>query len=887
MNGVSDGDKRDKLATYRAKRDPGRTNEPFSPEPLASPVRAEQPGETWAGAFVVHEHDASRRHFDLRLEVDGVLKSFAVPKGPSLDPGEKRLAVQTEDHPLEYLDYEGVIPEKNYGAGAMITWDIGRVRYLEQSAEAGLAKGKVDFSLEGYKLRGRFALVLTSGRKGDSGPKRQWLLLKKRDAYARPAGEIVDELPASVLSGLKVSELQEVPPKIAALERAARAAGGMERERSASALSPMACATEGAPLESADYLYELKLDGVRILAEKRGDEVALYYRKGRLASVSYPDIARALRALPLPHVLLDGEVVAYGEDGRPDFQRLAQRFQATRPREVARAAQLVPVSFLAFDLLAVHGLDLTQVALEKRKALLKEVLPPRGVLSALDHLVGDGRALFEFCRTHRLEGLVAKRRSSVYRPGPKASQDWVKIKVDREDDFVVVGYTRGAVGRELGALDLASYRHDKLVARGKVGSGIDADTMALLLRELGARKTDKVEVEGGFTAAPRGRVLVRPELVVNVRYTDFTNDGHLRHPVFCGLRADVAPKECTAGPKQAQALVGVDPESRESDADAKTGDGLSHDVEPRTQRAAQAPRKFVLSNPRKVFWPAEGYTKADLYQYYEAMAPYLLPLLHERPVILVRYPDGIEGKSFYQWNAPRGTPSWVRTLRVRWEGRGDKEVELFLVDDLDTLRYIANLGCIPLHILASRVGQLSTCDFLTIDFDLGEQPLSHAVTLSRELHELLSHAGLTGYPKTSGQTGLHVLVPLGPNISFETARALCELLGMLVAGRYPELATLERTKARRGPRVYIDTGQTGTLRAIVAPYSVRAYPGGRVSTPLSWDEVSFALDPARYTLSTLPARVEKSGDLMADFLAQKPSIGQAVEALRTRVPARR
>ncbi len=876
MNGVRNGDKPEGLAAYRKKRDPGRTNEPFSPEPLDSGKGTADTLETWVGGFVVHEHDASRRHFDLRLEVSGVLKSFAVPRGPSLNPGEKRLSVQTEDHPLEYLDYEGIIPEKNYGAGAMIAWDIGRVRYLEQSAESGIAKGKLDFELQGHKLLGRFALVLTSGRSNERVRQKQWLLLKKRDAFARAEGEVVDELPLSVFSGLRVSELATAKSKVATLEEEARSAGGTQRPVAASLLVPMACSSDAAPLESDAFLYELKLDGVRMLVEKRDQEIALYYRKGRVATLSYPDIVRAMRALPFQNVLFDGEIVAFSENGRSDFQRLAQRFQATHPREVERVVRTVPVSFVAFDMLSIEEIDLMQLPLYRRKALLKQALPQRGVLAALDHLERDGRVLFEFCRTHHLEGVVAKRRDSLYRVGPKATRDWTKLKVEREDDFVVVGYTRGNVGRELGALDLGSFSDGKLISRGKVGSGLSRATEALLLAELAKRKVERPEVTGDLMPAPRGRTFVRPELVVNVRHAGFTNDGNLRHPVFAGLRSDVSPQECTAGPRRTLEELRV-----ESGAGAAP-EGLA------TRSADQPPKRprFVLSNPKKIFWPGEGYTKADLFQYYEAMAPYLLPMLRERPVILLRYPDGIEGKSFYQWNAPHGTPSWVRTVKVHWEGRGGKEVELFLIDALDTLRYIVNLGCIPLHILASRMAALSTCDFLTIDFDLGGQPLSHAVTLARELHTLLEHTGLRGYPKTSGQTGLHVLVPLGSNVNFNTARALCELLGSLVAARYPELATLERTKTRRGPRVYIDTGQTGTLRAIVAPYSVRAFPGGRVSTPLSWDEISFALEPARYTLATVPERVERIGNLMQDFLDQEPDIGRVVSALKTRLPAR-
>jgi bifunctional non-homologous end joining protein LigD len=881
MNGVNPGDKPSRLTRYRQKRNPGATNEPFSPEPLASGGAEEAvSGSTWLGAFVVHEHDATRRHYDLRLEVSGALRSFAIPKGPSLDPEEKRLAVETEDHPLEYLEYEGVIPEKNYGAGAMIAWDLGRVRFLEQSAEDGLAKGKLDFELSGYKLRGRFALVLTSGRKaGEKTRQRQWLLIKKRDVFARPGSAIIDEAPQSVLSGLRVSELLTVHERAQALEREAVELGAVRGNLEAKGLTPMACSvSEDAPLESAAHLYELKLDGVRILAEKRGDDVTLYYRKGRSATVSYPDVVRALRALPVEHVILDGEIIAFDEAGRPDFQRLAQRFQATRPRDVERVLRAVPVSFVAFDALALGALDLTKLPLLKRKQLLQQIVPGRGVLRSLDHIEGSGQVLFDFCRTHRLEGVIAKRANSVYRVGPKPSPDWVKIKADREDDFVVVGYTVGNRGRTLGALDLASYEGDQLVARGKVGSGFDDATLKLLQKELEARRVRKTDVEGELPKAPRGRVFVRPELVVNVRYTGFTDAGHLRHPVYRGLRVDVAPRECTAKPHGGAVAL---------DVERATPEAPQRPVE-RTPRAASAGAKRVrITNPKKIFWPAEGYTKADLCGYYEAMAPVLLPLLRERPVILVRYPDGIEGKSFYQWNAPQGTPSWVRTVRVRWEERANKEAELFLIDDLDTLLHIANLGCIPLHILAARMGTLSTCDFLTVDFDLNGQPLESGITLARELKTLLDQIGLRGYPKTSGQTGLHVLVPLGPAIGFDTAKALCELLGSLVGARHPDLATLQRSKAQRGPRVYIDTGQTGALRAIVAPYSVRAFPGARVSTPLTWDEVGFALDPARFTIFTVPERVAKFGDPMADFLEQRPDLPGAVRALSERVPTRR
>lgn len=863
------------LARYRKKRDPGRTNEPFAAEPLASEAEAPSKKGTWSGSFVVHEHDASRHHYDLRIEMAGVLKSFAVPYGPTLDPKEKRLAVETEDHPLMYLDYEGVIPDGNYGAGPMIAWDRGHVRYLEHDGETGVEKGKIDFELYGYKLRGRFALVLTSGRKGETVKQRQWLLLKKTDAHARPGTEIVKSMPESVLSGLRVHELEHAHERAQAVEVRAKELGAKKKQLDARAVVPAAASiAEGDCLENPDMLYELKLDGVRIIADKRGDEVVLYYRKGRAATVSYPDIVRALRALPFERLVLDGELVAFDSAGKPNFRRLAQRFQATRAREVQRAMQAVPVSYVVFDILAIGEYDVTSLPLTARKELLASVVPARGMVRVLDAIEGNGRAMYAFCESQGLEGLVAKRKSAPYRMGPKRTSDWLKIKCEREADFVVVGYTRGN-GRELGALDLASYEGDQLVSRGKVGSGLDGETMDLLLRELDKRRVQKTSVIGKQEPAPRGRVFVRPELVVSVRYMGFTDEGMLRHPVYRGLRVDVAPRECTTGPHQAVEQL-IEASKEQSPA-----------PEPPPPREADAARRAKLTNPDKVFWPVEGYKKRDLFRYYEQIGPTLLPFLRERPVILVRYPDGIEGKSFYQWNAPKDTPSWVRTVRVRWEDRDHKEAELFLVDDLDTLLYIANLGCIPLHILAARMGTLSTCDFLTIDFDLNGQPLAHGITLARELERVLTQLSLRGYPKTSGQTGLHVLVPLGPAISFETATTLCTLLGTLVVSRHRDIATMERNKQKRGPRVYVDTGQTGTIRAIVSPYSVRAYSGARVSTPLLWDEVGFALDPSRYTMFTVPDRVAEIGDPMADFLDQRPNIAAVVEALGKLLPQRR
>lgn len=853
-----------KLGRYGDKRDPGRTNEPFGAEPMRSDARSGG-RQTMAGSFVVHLHAARALHYDLRIEIAGVLQSFAVPRGPSLDPADKRLAVNTEDHPLEYLDFEAVIPAGNYGAGSMILWDRGAIRYLEHSAEEGLASGKIDFTLHGHKLRGRFALVQT--KRKDKAPGKEWLLLKKQDAFSA-VGANVDTLDArSVLSGLTVEELPDAANIDAALQARARELGARPLEMTPSQWTPMLCVSDDGPLEHANMLYELKLDGVRMLAERRGHDVSLRYRSGRNATDSFPEVARAMRALSHSRIVLDAEIIAFDEQGRPDFQRLGQRLHAVRPHEARNAMRAVPVACIAFDLLVLGDLDLRMLPLRARKELLASAVRGKGILRALDHLEANGQPLWQFCKTHGLEGVIAKRMDSRYTLGPRRTGDWIKIKRERDDDLIVVGYTRGEGARaSLGALELASYVGDQLRYRGRVGSGLDERSIEALLSRLQPLATTTAAVETTLPA-PAGRTFVEPKLVVSVHHAGLTRDGSLRHPVYRGLREDIAPDACTlAAPDERveQVLQATDAAHRENPSAARG--------------------RVALTNQDKVFWPEEGYTKGDLCRYYDSMSETLLPYLRDRPVLMVRYPDGIAGKNFYQWNAPSSTPDWVRVFTVRGPDERDedrqheRETTSFLVGDRDTLLYLANLACIPLHVLASRSYDLERCDFATIDFDLGGQPLAHAVEMARTLKGVLDQVGLQGFPKTSGQSGLHVLIPLG-GAPFPAARALTELLGHVLLRKHPTLATLERRRDKRPVAVYIDTGQVGRARSIVAPYSVRAVRGATVSTPLTWDEVSLNLDPARFTIFSVPERIATVGDPMAGMLDVEPDLAAAVEGL--------
>jgi bifunctional non-homologous end joining protein LigD len=855
-----------KLSTYQKKRDVSRTNEPFGEEPGRQ-------GSTYKGAFVVHQHDATRMHFDLRLEVGGVLASFALPKGVSLDPDDKHLAVHTEDHPIEYLDFEAVIPNGTYGAGPMIVWDSGLVRYLEASAEESIRDGKIHFSLEGRKLFGRFGLVRVKPRDGRSAEEsREWLLFKKQDAFAAKGRDIARELPRSVLSGLTVAELLESERVGRELEATAKKLGAGRRKLDGRNLSPMLCTLSEIPTEPG-YFFELKLDGVRIVATKDERGVDLRYRSGRSAKGAYPEVVRAIEALPVSRVVLDGEIVALDEKGRPDFEKLSRRIHGERRIDMRTALTEIPVFFMVFDLLGVGEASLLDVPLKTRKELLMMLIRGQGVLRAVDHLEGGGEALFTFCRENGLEGVVSKRAESIYTEGPQRTRDWIKTKCEREALFVVVGHTRGENSRNrLGALDLAAYEGDELVVRGRVGSGLTDDIIDDLLVRMAPLTTDKPSAKGTYEHAPRGRTHVRGEIVVRVRYLEWSDDGNLRFPVFLGLEHDADPKLATAGPHEEDTLLTKGPTHPE---------------------AAEPEEEIVVrvTNRAKVFWPAEGYTKGDLVDYYDAMSSVILPYLKDRPVMLVRYPDGIEGKNFYQWNVPHGCPSWIKSVVLGKhvsspEGDEAHKKHVFLIDRKEALLYIANLACIPIHVLASRVTSRHAGDFLTIDFDVNLASLAEAIPLAHTLRDILDTVGLTGFPKTSGQTGLHVFVPLGPDVSPEASRVLADLLGRLIVERHSKIATMERTVSRRGAKVYVDTGQTGPSRTIVAPYSVRATPGARVSTPLTWDEVTLDLDPARFTIKSVPERVSKMGDPMKTLLDSSPHMPTVLAKLSGLVPSK-
>src|SRR6266581_2892117 len=615
----------DPLGTYRAKRSLDRTPEPGAAAPVATP--------STGGLFVVHMHAARRLHWDLRLEMDGVLRSWAVPKGPSPNRADKRLAVLVEDHPLEYGDFEGIIPEGNYGAGAVIVWDRGRWVPLEDPHE-GLKKGKLLFELRGYKLHGKWTLVKL--KKGE----KEWLLIKEKDAYAAADAALA---PESVLSGLTVEELKEGKDRAEPIKKELarlKAPGRVVRVEEA---EPMLAETRERPFTKPGWLFELKLDGYRVRAAREDGEARLVTRNGHDIAATFPELARAVAALPYDDVVLDAELVVPDESGHPSFQRLQNRAKLTGSIEVRRAAVETPALLYVFDLLGFEGYDLRPLPLVKRKAILQRVLPHAGPLRYLEHFEKDGEALYQQVVKMGLEGIVAKQADSPYRAGRSAH--WLKIRADRTDDFVVVGFTRPKGSRSgFGALDLGAYEDGKLVYAGRAGSGFTTAQ----LKEVSAVLERSIRPTPAFSGAvPQdpGHTWVAPTLIAEVRYKEWTDEGLLRQPVFVRFRDDKKPEECVKpGNGKREAGNESDPTSPVSPVPFP-----------------EERREVRFSNLEKVFWPDEGYTKGDLIEYYRAVSRWMLPYLADRPLVLTRFPDGVTGKSFFQKDAPEYAQAFVRT----------------------------------------------------------------------------------------------------------------------------------------------------------------------------------------------------------------------------------
>jgi bifunctional non-homologous end joining protein LigD len=840
------------LREYRRKRDFQAT-----PEPAGNEARR---GRGWS--YVIQKHAASRLHYDFRLELDGVLKSWAVPKGPSLDPREKRLAVETEDHPVEYGGFEGVIPEGQYGGGTVMLWDRGTWDPRDDPRQ-GLREGKLVFTLRGSKLRGRWALVKLKPR-GRALKERDWLLIKEKDEESRPRGkEITESEPRSVESQRDLDQIARDRDRtwgsnrdeskkrrvsryrVSQAPRSAARASGARRAAMPAEVEPQQATLVAQPPEGDEWLHEMKFDGYRILARLDGGRVRLTSRGGHDWTERFPDIAAALKELPLRRALFDGEATVVLADGTTSFSAL-QNAGALPPG--ARLA------YFAFDLLYLGDSDLRRAPLEERKQLLQELLPSGGdTLRYSDHVVGSGsRFLTAACRM-ALEGIVSKRRDGAHRPG--RGTDWLKAKCHREQEVVIGGFTEPNGSREgIGALLVGVHEQDgSLHYAGKVGTGFTAAAARDLRRRLAPLET-KVRPFAPGKGVPRAH-FVEPRLVAQVRFTEWTSDGRMRHPSFEGLREDKEASEVT---REKEA-----PSAPRGGARRSTKDGASEVAGVR------------LTHPERVVFPDAGVTKEDCARYYERVAPVLLPHLADRPLTLVRCPEGAGGQCFFAKHGGPWVPKAVRRLTIQEK---TKKGEYLVVDSLASLVGLVQMNVLEFHTWNARASNLEKPDRIVFDLDPGPGVAwAQVAAAAVNLRERLERLDLGSFVKTTGGKGAHVVVPLTPRAGWdeclELSRVVCESLER----DQPESFLTEMAKAKRAGRILLDYGRNHRGSTSVAAFSTRARPSGPVSVPVGWDELPALGGGDAFKLGDVERVV---GAPRSDPWAEYQQIRQSVTAAR-------
>jgi bifunctional non-homologous end joining protein LigD len=771
--------------------------------------------------------------------MDGVLKSWALPHGPTLDPAIKRLAVHVEDHPLDYGSFEGTIPSGNYGAGSVTLWDRGTYEWLGPKTPAQMwESGDLKLRFHGHKIVGEFALVRTNRAKG-----KDWLLIKKKDFAVREGWDPEADT-RSVLQG---------PADISSTE------GAVKAEMPA-ALEPMLATLGNAVPSGSDWLYEVKWDGYRALCFIEFGKVHMLSRRGTKLDKQFAAVASALaQSVKADTAVIDGEVVALDENGNPSFQRLQNLTGFGTKPAVKGAAPFL--NFFAFDLLYFNGYDLRKAALIDRRQLLASILLPSDVVRYSEHFVGKGDELLKAVRAKGLEGIVAKQAQSRYQS--KRSASWIKIKVTCQQDFVICGFVMGE--REpFGALVLGYYKDEKLIYAGNVGSGFTQQS----LKAMGEKIKPLITKKPVLSDVPKeiGEVTwVKPEPVCAVKFTSWTKDNRLRAPVFLGMRTEVAPEEVV---RETGLLA------EETDQEPKEEALLPADKAEITLDIDG--RRLKFTNLNKVFYPADGYTKRDVINFYAAVADLLVPHLKGRPLSLKRYPNGIDQDYFFQKDAS-GFPDWLH----REELADDEESKTRVIcNDKASLLYLANLGCIDQNPYMSRLSTLEHPDFILIDLDPYHCGYDRIVEAAQLVREKLRLIGLTGYPKTTGGNGMHMYVPVEPIYSSAQTRQFAEILARWVAAERPDLFTTPRmVSAREKGKVYFDYLQNASGKTISAPYVLRAHPGAPVATPLKWEEVAPGLKPTQFHIANVVRRFERVGDLFAGVLSKPQELGLALENL--------
>ncbi|MGB5943395.1 MAG: DNA ligase D [Leeuwenhoekiella sp.] len=804
------------LEEYKRKRDFSKTPEP------AADISAKS-----AGRFVIQRHLASRLHYDLRLEMEGVLKSWAIPKGPSLNPKDKRLAVQTEDHPIKYLTFHGTIPKGNYGAGEMTIWDEGTYKiadgYPEEALVEQFKKGDLKIQFFGTKIRGNFALVHTKRRQADN----HWLLIKKKDTYAT---DLHYDAEVFAARGQKPSTSPKPTKKLKPTEF----------------VRPMLATATKKIFNDPDWVYELKWDGYRVLAHITDGKVNLHSRNGIKYNEKFARLRQDMEGIE-HNTILDGEVVIVDENGLPQFQAL-QNYSSEMPGTLR---------YYVFDMLHLNGHDMLDLKLLDRKSLIPDVIDGCESTLFCDHIEGMGAALYKKAVDAGMEGVIAKHKESTYSPGYR-SEKWLKIKAVLTEETLICGYTDSDKGGTLfGSLILGMYEGDEIKYVGNCGSGFSNEEQRWLLDQM-----EKLSVENnpfGKKINLKGRKpnWISPQLICEVRFSEWTKNRVMRHPVYKGLRQDKIPHQIKTNPIEKSDKVSV----------------------PNTETSLEVGGHMVsFSNLVKVYWPDSGFTKYDLIDYYLQVADVMLPYLKDRPQSLHRHPNGINSDSFYQKDN-ENLPAWIDSVEI-FSKSSDRNINYLLCQNEATLLYMANLGCIEINPWNSRVGQLEHPDFAIIDLDPSDKnSFEEVITVAQTVKEVLDQAEIRGFCKTSGSSGLHIYLPLAAQYTYEEARNFTKLLCLFVQEKVPEITSMTRAvKARKG-KIYLDYLQNRKGLTLAAPYCVRPKDGATVSAPLQWDEVKKGLRIQDFTIKTMPNRLQKKNDLFKGVLNHGIDMAEAIRKL--------
>jgi len=887
------------LTKYKEKRAAEKTPEPFGGKPSGKELR-----------FVVQKHDASHLHYDFRLEMDGVLKSWAVPKGPSMDPNVKRLAMMVEDHPYDYRNFEGIIPQGQYGGGTVIVWDEGTyepvegakddIAAMDKNLRHQLYSGKLKFKLNGEKLKGEFALVKAYGR-GDNG----WLLMKLEDSYA--SDKDITKKDKSIISGKTIAQMEKSPDKVygeniikkdttlkdqhSATKKAAeiindqlekqpeqksktaKGAGKLLKKLSNEAfythIEPMLATLVDQPFDNADWVYEVKWDGYRAIAFMNKGQVELKSRNDKSFNEKFYPIYDKLKEIKL-NAVIDGEVVVLSKSGIANFGAL-QNWRSEADGDLV---------YYVFDILWYEGKDLKELSLLERKAILKEILPQNEQILFSEHFDTSGIDFLKEAKKMGLEGMMAKRKDSIYHANNR-SHDWLKVKANKRQEVVIGGYTlNDDSSKVFSSLLVGVYKGKKLIYTGKVGTGYNAKLqkeLMVLFKPLITEKTpfaDEPDVNKPSRFRPNpphaSVTWLRPELICEVSFTEMTNDGVMRHPSFDGMREDKDPKKVMLEQEQLTQQVVADkinaPVKSRSAVERRT---LLNPTE-KNQVKKINKQELKFTNLNKIFWPKEKITKRDLINYYYQAAPFILPYLKGRPQSMNRFPNGINGEGFYFKDVTNTAPDWAELYL--YQSEADNRDRHYLVGkDEATLLYMANLGCIEMNPWNSTVKKPDYPTYCIIDLDPDKNSFDQVIEAAQVTKQILDNMGVPSYCKTSGSTGLHIYIPLGNKYTYDQAKEFARIIVTLVHAEIPAYTSLERTVRDRKGKMYLDFLQNRPHATIASVYSVRPKPGATVSTPLHWDEVKKGLKMTDFTIFNVIERINTVGDIF------KPVLGKGID----------